>query len=281
MIVRTMKGLGDTLYQRPFIREMAKTEDLYVETPWPEYFDDLPVRFIHDDTRLRTQRKNVARQVEERFYPIPTGHAELRFRYGRQHLATYTIMGYFQRLTGVVPGVMDCPPLPDWPPSGDKPIAVVRPVTVRKEWRNEARNCDADYVRRASVWLRGAGYCVVSIADLDDSEEWAVDPLPEADITMHAGELSPLGLLYLLTAASVAVGSIGMLLPVCISTRTPMLCIAGGSGAVNNYATLVPDYVDWVTWAQPDPFCRCTELIHDCNRHIPDFDHYLEGLPRA
>lgn len=52
----------------------------------------------------------------------------------------------------------------------DKPVAVIRPATVRKEWANPARNPDPKYLADAARELRKHFY-VVSLADLEEGEE--------------------------------------------------------------------------------------------------------------
>ena len=45
MIVRGMKGLGDNIYQRAFVKRLPGP--VYLETPWPELYEDLPgVKFV-------------------------------------------------------------------------------------------------------------------------------------------------------------------------------------------------------------------------------------------
>ena len=57
----SMKGLGDNIYQRAFVKEYVKKHrNISLDTPWPEIYKDIPnVNFIRPQTNLRTQSKNI------------------------------------------------------------------------------------------------------------------------------------------------------------------------------------------------------------------------------
>ena len=58
--IRGMAGLGDNIFQRAFIKSLVKSQEVLLETPWPELYQDLPnIKFIKPNTRLRTQAKNL------------------------------------------------------------------------------------------------------------------------------------------------------------------------------------------------------------------------------
>src|ERR1700704_1699961 len=62
VLIRGMWGLGDNIFSRPFVRATAAQYEVHLETPWPELYADLDIRFIRGGRRLRTQQKNMARQ---------------------------------------------------------------------------------------------------------------------------------------------------------------------------------------------------------------------------
>ncbi|WP_392336177.1 hypothetical protein [Pantoea stewartii] len=49
-----MLGLGDSIYQRPFLRHFPGA---YVRTCWPELYRGLNVKCVRSGTHLRTQEK--------------------------------------------------------------------------------------------------------------------------------------------------------------------------------------------------------------------------------
>lgn len=181
MIVRGMKGLGDNIYQRAFVKRLQGP--VYLETPWPELYEDLPgVKFVKAETPLRTQAKNMALQQDARWENPPRGSV-VTVQYG-----TAGIVTGMRRCFGVAPGSFDLPDFGPSPVSGR--YIVVRPATVRAEWIAEARNPLTMYIAEAAEAARAAGYRVISVADLEAGKEWAVGKLPPADEIYHAGEFN-------------------------------------------------------------------------------------------
>lgn len=267
-----MRGLGDNLYQRACMHGLAGRE-VWIDTPWPELYTDLPVRCLKPVTNLRTQRKNAARQPTGTWHPAPPASVpRVRLGYGRNLVAS-NIAGLLSHHLGTDP-LFDLPPtrvLHDLP----EKFALIRPVTIRTEWRNEARNPQPEYLAQAASALRQRGYTVISVADLAAGEEWALEPLPEADVRLHAGEADVMDLLALVRAAKVCVGGVGWLLPACIGAGTPLYVAQGGQGGHNAPDRLLHPAMDTsrIGWATPQNYCRCTDMRHACNKHIKDFEH--------
>ena len=67
ILIRGLWGLGDNCYQRPFVRAATREYELHLETPWPELYADLDIKFVCGKRKLRTQQKNMARQPPERW----------------------------------------------------------------------------------------------------------------------------------------------------------------------------------------------------------------------
>lgn len=274
MIVQGMRGLGDNIYQRAFLSQM--TAPLYLETPWPELYQDMPhVLPVRPHTTLRTQSKNIARQE--------SWHQPLGFSHGPR--IAYSQDGIFpgmRRAFGFEPGPMT---LPDFPSPHAGRYALVRPVTVRSEWRADSRNPLPEYVAEAASELQRQGYQVISVADLEDGAEWAVGALPPADVRYHAGELPVESLLGLLRGASVVVGGIGWIVPAAIAARVPAWIICGGQGGYNAPERITDPamHLDAIRFAVPDKFCPCIHRNHTCDKRIknhgPSFARWLERLP--
>ncbi len=270
----TMHGLGDNLYHRPFVRAAAARRCVYLETPWPEVYADLPVRFVRPaQTKLRTQAKNVARQRESRW--TEAEGETLVFRYASQELARGSIADAMELVVplGGAPFVFDLPDFGPSPVRVDKPLAVLRPATVRSEWPNPARNPRPEYLFEAAEYLRGAGYHVVSVADLEPDREWLIGEPPPADTTLHAGELDVSALLALVQCADLCVGGVGWLAPACLAARTPLVVVGGGEGGFNAPEKITDPRMDLsrVRWLLPDLYCRCKERSHECEKGISDF----------
>lgn len=260
--VEGMHGLGDTIYLRAFVKALLERDDVYLATPWPEIFADLPVRCVKKRTVMRTQVKNIAASSYT-WHKEPASCRRLAAGYD---LRRESIWEGFQRTLGVSPDGFDLPPA-----NSRGACAVVRPVTVRREFPWTARNPDPAYVAMAAAALADETY-VVSVADLQDGEEWLDGAAPPCHASLHGGV--PLGaLLGLVSNATALVGGVGWLLPAAIASGVPMLCIAGGQGGMN-----APEKVGTaknVTWAIPDNYDRGLEPQAACDKTISRFTEIL------
>lgn len=264
MIIHGMLGLGDNIYQRAFIKQMPKP--LYLSTPWPILYSDISgVHFIRPQTALRTQAKNIARHAD---WIMPPGRQPSRqIRYGAEG-----IIPGMTACFGVMPGEFDLPPLPPSPVEGK--YVVVRPATVRSEWRADTRNPDPEYIYRAAWEARLRGYKVISVADLQDGAEWLVGELPQAHVQYHKGELPVEQLLALVKGAAAVIGGIGWIVPACLAAKVPTWIICGGQGGFNAPELICPKH-STITFAVPDNFCRCRAKQHNCDKRISDYDSKL------
>ena len=273
-IYHGMKGLGDNIYQRAFIK--AALKPLYLQTPWPELYEDIQgVYCTKSNTTLRTQAKNVAKYNQ--WHVEPHGHARL---------IQYSVDGIIKGMThtcGVKPAKFDLPSfgLIEF----GKKYAVVRPVTHRAEWMAQTRSPKPEYVAEAAQILREMGFCVVSVADLEDGKEWAENPLPYADVTYHKGELDVRQLMALIEHASVVVGGVGWIVPAAIAYQTPAWIINGGNGGYNSKDKITDPCMNLskIEFIEPDKFCKCTKPIHHCDKtishHADKFTEWVRRLP--
>lgn len=266
----TWEGMGDNIYLRPAVRVLAQRHELFIETPWPEIYQDLPLRFLEPRPFYRTQRKNLQRQHRqwaEKPKPCQLVRPRISLRPSIPASLAHTLR--------IPSDALDLD-LPDYGPSpitADRPVAVIRPATVRTEWANPARNPDPVYLAEAAALLRARGYCVVSVADVSGREEWFHGEPPEADLQFHHGELNFPELASLVRSAAVVVGGVGFLLPLALATSTPAVIIAGGNGGHNDPARVLAPWWDTslLRWLFPDEYCRCTRMDHACPKTITDF----------
>lgn len=277
---RGMFGLGDSICQRAFLKTITSFHGIEVllETPWPEIYKDLPnLQFQKPNTRLRTQKKN-AEKVSSQVWAKPYFGQAIK-------------IGYQDK--GIMRGMRDCfkvDPSPLDLPNFESPIkgdyAIIRPATVRKEWMAASRNPKPEYLAECAEILLSRGIRVISIADLQDGEEWALNPLPRATETYHQGEFSVSEILGLVQHAKVVVGGVGWLTPASIAYKVPSWVIFGGFGAYNSPETLFDaDSMDLrkLGYAMPDEFCRCRDGRHNCKKdisnHAEKFAEWLGRLP--
>jgi hypothetical protein len=268
-----MRGLGDSIYERPFIRALARSHDLFLQTPWPELFEDIPyAHFVIYSEKLRTQAKNLARN-RRRLQRLPPVNRKVKATYGTSN-PYLGILPDYAAAFGVPfePALFDLPPGVAPPVPTTKPIALIRPVTVRNEWANPARNCLPQYLNEAAVILRER-FHVVSVADVVESGEWFDGNPPTADTSFHRGELTLPQLLGLVHRAAVIVGGVGWIAPAAAAAKRPLILIAGGQGAWNAPSLIFSPEVDAsrIRWIMPDQYCRCAPADHGCNKRITNF----------
>jgi len=284
-----MWGLGDNIFSRPFVRAAAAQYDVWLETPWPELYADLDIRFVPGKRRLRTQQKNMAAQPADRWsQPLPM--REVKVGYAGD-VATSSIVTVLERRWRALkvafdPALFDLPDMGPSPIVSERPVAVVRPVTVRTEWRNEARNPQPEYVNALAAELM-ATHTVVAVADLARGHEWTSGSLPPAHHYLVHGELKVRELLALVRDADVVVGGVGWIVPAGIALKTRTFVVLGGHGAHNAPEKITDPRLDLsrIGFAIPEKFCRCTNMLHNCDKRIADpvgqFSHWLNGSRRA
>lgn len=280
LLVASMGGLGDTIYQRPLIRHLSRSAEVWLSTPWPELFQDMPVRPVRWDLLdLRCQRKNMARQPKATWQRPPPDAREVRIHYLLRCLRT-SVVEEMERTAGtkIAEWQFD---LPDFfpPPVPWARYAVVRPVSVRREWMNTARNPRSEYVCTAARTLRRMGYRVICVGDLDGEKEILQGSLPEADRYALRGEFRTPELMALIQGAAVVVGAVGWIVPACLATRSPTVVVSGGLGGHNSPHLLVDRRMDAsrMRFILPDEYCRCRDPRHDCTKTITDFPAKLEA----
>ena len=275
-----MGGLGDNIFQRPFVKVRAAEGATYLSTPWPELYSDIPgLKFVAPwKMELRTQQKNMKRVPDEVWEPgVP--------RHDRTGTCWYSLANRFDP-----PGIMSemehrsgislrgrwSFDLPDFGPSPvrtKRPVAVVRPVTTRKEWMANARAPMPGYVCKAARMLRRAGYYVVVIADIEEPYEWLEGEMPVADRLAVHGEFVVPQLMALIQHAAVVVGGVGFIVPAAIAAGTPLVVIGGGMGGQNAPSLVTDPRMDLerTRFILPDRYCLCRNRGHGCDKEISDF----------
>ena len=129
--IRGMYGLGDSIYQRAFVRQFPGA---FLRTSWPELYCDLDVNFVRSNTALRTQRKN-EEQTGVEFVQEPSRPSEiLTIFYGPDELSKGSIIDAMTWQFGKMASVFDLPSFGESPvqaccshSSGHRPKRVGEP----------------------------------------------------------------------------------------------------------------------------------------------------------
>jgi hypothetical protein len=279
LLIKAPWGLGDAIYVRPVIRDACLQREIYLETPWPELYSDLPVHFVLGHKGLRLQWRNVQRQDAKLWETPPPGIDQVALGYGPIELETadvFTAMARKMPMRMVTEPVWDLPDMGEAPvDSGDAPLAFVRPVMRRLEWDNEARNPLPQYVADIAGDLKARGYATLVVCDIQvDRELLAAGIMPPHNVALTKGELSVRQLLATVRDAAVVVGPVGWIVPACVALGTPAFVVLGGNGGMNAPDRLLHPKMaaDHIGFAMPKVMCMCMDMRHECEKSIPDLD---------
>jgi hypothetical protein len=249
--------------------------EVWLDTPWPELYEDLNIRFVRGNRKLRTQSKNIALQPKERWSKPPPMREIKTVSYGSD-LTTYPLITALERRWSALkvsfdPALFDLPDMGPSPVVSDRPIAVIRPVTRRTEWDNTARAPRPEYIYALAAELM-ATHTVVAVADIEAGHEWLVGTLPPAHHHFIFGELKVRELLALLRDADIVVGGVGWIVPAGLALKTRTFVVLGGHAGHNSPDKITDPRLDLsrIGFAMPENFCGCVRMLHDCDKTIAD-----------
>lgn len=278
LLVNGMHGLGDNLHQRAVVRELMKSWDVWLETPWPCLYHDLNgLKLVGKGSRLRTQAKNAQREAGRYSdAPVPAGTRSLEVRYPPDAVRQRgSVLAAMAAQCAVEPGDFRLPIRPEWGAKAqallaqwkpDRPILIVRPLVERKEWggcRN--RNPDVRVYRYLFDAIREQ-FFVVSLADLEPGKEWlSGDALP-ADVSLHAGELDIEVMAGLFAQAAAVYTAPGFAVILSQAVGTPVVSVFGGyeSSASFSAGAVFSPYLG----LDPVTPCQCFSHVHNCDKRM-------------
>lgn len=285
-----MHGIGDQIYQRPFVKNLVKQgHKVYIKTFLPEIYKDINVKFVQPNPEgtYRTQQKAFS---QIKWATLPSEYKTIKPFYTGADLINTSIIHAMKVKFQEFGDMTEL----DWSlpwynketirvPKGKK-LALIRPATVRNEWKVLTRNPDPEYINWCAKVLLESGYYVVSIADCDGINEYIVGDDPPADLHLHKGELGIFGTLNLIQEANIVVGGSGFIIPATVSSeKTNLFTIFGGRMAYDSPYKVFHTSMDMkrIGWAMPNNPCRCTLTKHDCNKKINNLDDkFMEFLGR-
>lgn len=296
IVVNSMEGIGDCVYQRPFVKALTKHNNVYLTTFLPQLFSDIQnVGFLNPMLKPGSQGKTYRTQQKQYDELLKKGfkfnnkkparvdrHLEIGYggANGYNNNSIFKIffdqfgVPYNTKLEWTLPDFKDLVKIEFPNKLPDQKIAVIRPPTVRKEWKITTRNARGNYIAWCCKVLREAGYYTVSIADLKEKEEWIEGEVPQADLYLHKGELGIFGTMGLIQMSSIVVGGAGFITPTSISAGVPLFTIFGGRMGYDNIYNIIHPSMDLTKlgWAIPSNPCRCILMKHDCDKTIKNLD---------
>lgn len=280
LFIAGMHGLGDNLHQRAVVRQLARRRDVWLETPWPCVYHDMPeVRLVGRGSKLRTQARNAAREAARyTVEPVPAD-------------AEYMVMSYapadVRRLGSVLAAMcqtcgvdfaaadfrMDVPTA--WLAKADevlkqfetsKPLMVYRPMVERREWGGNApRNPDRYAYRDLFNAIRDR-YFVISLADLVPGIEWSVNERVAADVQFHGGELDIETIAGLFKRAALVFTPPGFPIILAQSVGTPVIAAFGGYETSQSFSAGAR-YSPYLGLDVLRP-CQCFAHHHACDKSM-------------
>lgn len=241
LLVHGHHGMGDNLHQRAFVRQLMATHEVWLESSWASLYYDLVadgLKLLPKSTRLRTQAKNLERErglFSTETVPRDTLSVQLRYSRGLVQRER-SVLGAMFASTRFPMNVTDFRfPVPEeWKERAraivgrnvSKPIMIYRPLVLRTEWNNAARNPEvADYAAVFNA-IREP-FHVVSVADLVPGVEWSVSLPVRLDQEFHNGELPFEALAGLFAISSLVYSSPGFGVVLAQAVSTPIVSVFG------------------------------------------------------
>ncbi|MGK0739966.1 hypothetical protein ACSFCX_00015 [Yokenella regensburgei] len=279
-----MHGIGDNINQRCFVKALVeKGHEIWLKTPLPEIYLGIPnVHFVHSNSPLRTQQKS-ERYSQVQFEPEPPEIPRNRIFYGNGHLQQGSIFDAMEQQFGTCPERLD---LPRYKPAeirttDGKPVAVIRPTTERAEWHNASRGPLNQYIDDVSRQLAIRGFHIISVADVQEGQEWIPDGEPFAHQKFHRGELTIWQMLALVERADIVLTGPCVIMHAALAYERPMICLGGGNGGNNHHLKVTdPRCMDLSRslFIYPDNYCSCQEMSHDCDKAISHLQEKVHGF---
>lgn len=270
--VNSMRGMGDNIFQRPYVATLCGLYDrVFIDTPWPHLYADMPSNLIlvSPQTNLRTQAKNI--NVNSHMYvkDVPSPKAicyRPRYRLGESRSIYREFDNRFPRLGFFFH--MDPPELwaNDLPFDPSEPFCLVRNTTTRREWFVPNRNCRNEYLQYAALrYKKLTGHNIIEIADIDGNVETLDgEHIQAADIRLVKGELKHPGLIWAFKNAAAVISCTGFALPLAQMVKANALIIFGGFDLPQWFTHKDHDCPQVLTLA-PDKPCGCHKKGHNCS----------------
>lgn len=278
LFIQGMHGLGDNLHQRSVVRQLSLGHEIWLETPWPCLYHDMPgVNLVGKGSKLRTQAKNAARE-RDRFTarPVPRSAKRLEVKYPPEAVRRHgSVLAAMSNQCGVESGEFRLP-IPEawraraddlvrrWSP--DRPLMIYRPLVERTEWGG-CRNRNPDHAAYADLFRSvREDFFVVSVADVAPGKEWIVGERIDADVELHAGELDIEVLAALVAKSALVYTAPGFAVILAQAVGVPSVAVFGGYENSQSFSAGVSQ----APYLGVDPIkpCNCFSHSHRCEKRI-------------
>jgi hypothetical protein len=283
--IRGHFGIGDNLHQRAIMRELMKTNVVWLHTCHAELYHDLVeqgLNLVLRDTTLHAQAKTIQRerQLFSQFPPPPPQARQLNIGYPKQLIDQHgsILEAQFSCVGLRMPDKPDfsLPIKPEWRESirgalqqwnrKGKPLLVHRPVVVRNEWDGRSRNPDTNAYDVLFRSIRDR-FFVVSVADLAPGREWIDGPEQDADVKLHKGELTFPEMAALFAEAELIFCNAGFAPVLAQAVGTPVIVVYGGRESYRTTQRVGAHLAPTCPIDVINP-CDCHSANHACDKRI-------------
>ncbi len=281
LIINGMHGLGDNIHQRALVRQLTRTNRVWLRTPWPCVYHDLAgpnLKLVKPVTRLRTQAKNAAREAQKFTRERVPAARTVQVSYAPQAVRNEgSVLAALLKSAGGEPRSANfrlpvpqawhdraAPWIARWNPQ--KPLLLFRPLHERSEWGGcPARNPDHAAYAELLESIRDR-YFVVSIADLEPQREWLVGPRVQGDVECHAGELDFETIAALTQRAGLVFNTPGFMTVLAQAVGAPAVTVFGGYEDAESFSAGA-HYTAWLP-IEPIQPCNCFSHGHACDKRL-------------
>jgi hypothetical protein len=274
-------GWGDSIYQYPFLKEIAKNYDVvYLRTPYPQLFDTISnIKFIQPHkNRLNTSNRHIEKN-SKKYVTLPHQiKDQLVFHYQRGQRANIGMAESFNHLSPTLtqrPINWQIPIKKEWLQEAHKALAsihtkkkicLLKLPSIRDEWKNSARVGKPEYFQYLIDKYR-KDYYFISLAN--KGIEKFMGEFKGIDKRFENRELTLEAIMGLASLSDLIIAYHSYLIAVGIATNTKTFCIFGGYIAPHLWIDYERMNSNIIKYVAHEPFCNCYNPIHNCNKEIP------------
>lgn len=281
LLVRGMWGIGDSIHQRAVVRQLMRSHDVWLETPYVSAVADLFEQGLHLSHNRRTIgriREATTPLTKAMLEQVPPADAKLiQLTYTPETIKKYgsILAAQFASAGLEMPERPDFSmPVPEaWRarvrerlPKHDKPLMVYRPIVLNTGWECPARAPDPKAYGALFQAIRN-DFFVVSVASLAKDKEWIVPPHQEVDCAFEHGELDFESLAGLFAEAALVFGNAGFVPVLAQAVGTPNIIVYGGNESFRT-TNSVGRHLAPTLAIDIDKPCECHMRTHECNKTI-------------
>lgn len=293
LVVSSMLGMGDCLHERAILREMMKTNELWLEAHNAAMFHDLAAEGLQIVLRTRNAtpggryRRALSGRIREsapvtatKPVPAPGRAVRKKITYDSKQTMRFNsvLAAMFNSVGMKLPDRPDFSmPVPDaWRERarrmlarfnmGGKPLMVYRPIIQNNFWACPARSPDPAAYDALYRSIRDQ-FFVVAVANLGKDGEVIHGPKPEVDADFTHGECDFETLAALFAEAALVFGNAGFTPILSQAVGTPNICVYGANESFRETnrggAHLAPTLP-----IEPDKPCTCHARFCKCDKTI-------------